>query len=491
MLQAKPAASAKSGIDEAPTVIHDAFRTPGQPLDDTTRSFFESRFGHGFGRVRVHADGTAAAAARALNAAAFTLGGDIVFAAGRYVPATSSGRGLLAHELAHVVQQSGRVMPTTLQRKSVPLPDYQQQGETCDPASLATALILWDRENAATSDPNSNIVGICNAALIYMMQNKATLVSQYSAGGADGAKTFNDNSNQLTAMRNRLRDAGTAATEVEYQSSSTILSGFGSDVHEVLRKLGLKKPATESQKDTLAEIFADAALNGLKPGEVAQIIWYMTVKQVDSSGKNLGTVPELHAFLIGRANAGTWFLSNQGDKPPLHLETGTLPDLHAALDKAAAAGQTGLITDPSLRRLLLTTTGIKILARQNYSQPFRALAPPGTFLAEVDETTFCCGERLTTWGFVGTAYSDKDIDALLASSGTGHGFLLGEMPPGVFTVYKTNPVTDKNNARATKIDKGDSSNGLLMRSTAVFVHAWLKPRTASDSSATGMGFQVY
>lgn len=77
----------------------------GQPLDGKARSFFERRFGHGFGDVRIHADDRAAAAARALDAHAYTCGRDIVFARGRYAPASSAGQHLLAHELTHVVQQ--------------------------------------------------------------------------------------------------------------------------------------------------------------------------------------------------------------------------------------------------------------------------------------------------------------------------------------------------------------------------------------------------
>ena len=77
----------------------------GAPLDRATRGFMESRFGHDFGRVRVHADGGAAASARAVQARAYTVGADIVFGTGQYAPGTSAGRHLLAHELAHVVQQ--------------------------------------------------------------------------------------------------------------------------------------------------------------------------------------------------------------------------------------------------------------------------------------------------------------------------------------------------------------------------------------------------
>src|SRR5215211_6440422 len=62
-----------------PPIVHEVLRTPGQPLDRGTRAFMEPRFGHDFSRVRVHADGKAAEAARAVNALAFTVGRDMVF----------------------------------------------------------------------------------------------------------------------------------------------------------------------------------------------------------------------------------------------------------------------------------------------------------------------------------------------------------------------------------------------------------------------------
>lgn len=75
------------------------------PLPPALRQFFEPRLGCDFGRVRVHSDGAAAQAADALGARAFTVGSDIFFGAHQYAPATRVGRGLLAHELAHVRQQ--------------------------------------------------------------------------------------------------------------------------------------------------------------------------------------------------------------------------------------------------------------------------------------------------------------------------------------------------------------------------------------------------
>jgi hypothetical protein len=80
----------------------------GRPLDLATLAFFEPRLGADLGAVRVHTDGEAASSARALRAEAYTVGISIVFGAGRYDPQSSTGKELLAHELAHVV---GRTAP--------------------------------------------------------------------------------------------------------------------------------------------------------------------------------------------------------------------------------------------------------------------------------------------------------------------------------------------------------------------------------------------
>ncbi|HEX5709095.1 MAG TPA: DUF4157 domain-containing protein [Pyrinomonadaceae bacterium] len=90
----------------APPIVHEALRSAGRPLDSTAASFFSARFGHDFGGVRVHTDERSAESAEALGARAYTVGRDLVFGRGQYEPHTDGGRRLLAHELAHVVQQS-------------------------------------------------------------------------------------------------------------------------------------------------------------------------------------------------------------------------------------------------------------------------------------------------------------------------------------------------------------------------------------------------
>lgn len=97
--------------DAAPGVAT-ALGSPGRPLDRETRGLMESRIGFDFSKVRVHTDPKAAASARSLGARAYTIGNDVVFAAGRFTPRTTDGRRLLAHELTHVVQQSPAGAPS-------------------------------------------------------------------------------------------------------------------------------------------------------------------------------------------------------------------------------------------------------------------------------------------------------------------------------------------------------------------------------------------
>ena len=93
--------------DTTPASVDQVLAGPGRPLDPVLRQDMERRFGHDFSRVRVHSSAAAEQSARDVNAHAYTVGHNIVFGAGRFAPGTQEGRGLIAHELTHVVQQSG------------------------------------------------------------------------------------------------------------------------------------------------------------------------------------------------------------------------------------------------------------------------------------------------------------------------------------------------------------------------------------------------
>ena len=88
-----------------PPIVDEVLRSPGRRLDPTTRTLMERRFGHDFGRVRIHTDGRAARSADAVSAHAYSVGQDVVFGSGRYAPMTPAGQYLLAHELTHTMQQ--------------------------------------------------------------------------------------------------------------------------------------------------------------------------------------------------------------------------------------------------------------------------------------------------------------------------------------------------------------------------------------------------
>jgi hypothetical protein len=122
------------GRDDLSTLLGDALASPGIPLDETTRTVMEARFGQNFGDVRVHADPSSARAARALNARALTVGDHILFGAGHHATASGAGQRIMAHELTHVLQQrtgavAGRGRPDGIS-VSDPSDHYEHAAET-------------------------------------------------------------------------------------------------------------------------------------------------------------------------------------------------------------------------------------------------------------------------------------------------------------------------------------------------------------------------
>jgi hypothetical protein len=129
-VQPKPDSGFHPGAT-APQSVVETLHTPGAALDPASRKFMETRFGYDFGSVRIHSDADAARSASAIHARAYTLGNHVVFAPGAYDPHSSAGARLLAHELAHVVQQaSSRAASSgTLRRQAAP----QATAETAAP----------------------------------------------------------------------------------------------------------------------------------------------------------------------------------------------------------------------------------------------------------------------------------------------------------------------------------------------------------------------
>jgi uncharacterized protein DUF4157 len=146
------AAMSHSVVNSVPPIVHEVLRSPGQPLDAATRGFMEPRFGHDFSRVRVHTDEHAAASARAVSALAYTVSQNIVFGRGQHRPQTREGQKLLAHELSHVVQQSGGIGKSA----SLPPSSIGQLGDRFEQEADHAAGVVMTGENS--SPPQLGIV---------------------------------------------------------------------------------------------------------------------------------------------------------------------------------------------------------------------------------------------------------------------------------------------------------------------------------------------
>jgi Domain of unknown function (DUF4157) len=121
----------------APGSVEHALASAGQPLEPALCREMEQHFGWEFSRVRVHTGAAAERSAREVNARAYTVGENLVFGAGEYKPGTRQGRRLLAHELTHVVQQSGaaaNVVRRSNGFEDEPTREWPRAGTVVDPS---------------------------------------------------------------------------------------------------------------------------------------------------------------------------------------------------------------------------------------------------------------------------------------------------------------------------------------------------------------------
>jgi len=147
IIQRKPLPSGGGVLSKSPVHMQNAVSSGGRPLDRQTRSFFEPRLGYDLSSVRIHTGDTAGESARTIDAKAYTLGSHIVFGSGEYKPESESGKHLLAHELAHVAQQSEHSRGKTVHRcpDAASLTDFDTRATAIRAMAEFTALPLADR----------------------------------------------------------------------------------------------------------------------------------------------------------------------------------------------------------------------------------------------------------------------------------------------------------------------------------------------------------
>lgn len=203
--------------------IYRVLRSAGAPLDESVRQELEPLFGRSFANVRVHRDIEVAISAERLGARAYTVGNHIVFGAGEYDPKSRRGLRLIAHELAHVFQQSGAMLPNVLRIAEAASPfeaeadhvaDDVMRGVAAPPIhpGLAVALVQrdgcpgppeWVRISAAKKliwEPANAAIEMAYLKAHSSRESAILVGSQYEKGGwrdiklPKGApnKAFND-----------------------------------------------------------------------------------------------------------------------------------------------------------------------------------------------------------------------------------------------------------------------------------------------------------
>jgi hypothetical protein len=200
--------SSASAHDEIDTsAVTNVLKSPGRPLDASTRAMMEPRFGYDFSRVRVHTDAQAAMSAQAVQANAYTAGPDMVFGAGQYAPHSTQGQRLMAHELSHVVQQaSGPVA-------GAPVADGLSISQPSDPFEQSA------RANAMELD-SANVNGRHAQAGNAPRNLRPLPAAQTSAGDAHLQRDTAETANTISGVSAGIAGAGLLAGIV-----GTVFSG--------------------------------------------------------------------------------------------------------------------------------------------------------------------------------------------------------------------------------------------------------------------------
>jgi|GEM_PF-6704733 len=167
------AASADEDEFDIPPIVGTVLSSPGRPLDRHAREKMEAGFGHDFHDVRIHTDVVAQRSARSVNALAYTVGRNVVFGSGQYAPGSHRGMHLLAHELAHVVQQRGHAggvrgtgrSDATLERDADRAADRVVRGDRGTPPTAAAPRAMLARQAVPAESSTRRIPGPCHGRL--------------------------------------------------------------------------------------------------------------------------------------------------------------------------------------------------------------------------------------------------------------------------------------------------------------------------------------
>jgi hypothetical protein len=370
-------------VGDGPGHLRAALGSAGAPLPSPTRAYFERRLGRDLGGVRVHTDALAGASARAVGAAAYTHGSDIAFAPGRYQPESGAGRPLLAHELAHVAQQSGGAPELGLD--AAPLGVQR---------ALETLGGLWDTDAYSVVNDGTQDIGVeinrlrfkpgpgVNATQIALVQAvnsvnngtpisiNPTVIGRSIPSAKPGAGTHIDNWTDSASPLYGVREAGAAPAPLgSGTAESNTEAGYRFEVFGISFSHDASlydRPTLPTHGANASQIFETTALAvaGAQAGT-----YYGSVRwgwQSDAS--NTVTMLPLSVVSVGvpsatfNASAAIW---NTG--------TSATGAANQALPLAAGSANTtlpGAMTEPQLRARLATVEREIIVARTGNTMSF-------------------------------------------------------------------------------------------------------------------------
>jgi Domain of unknown function (DUF4157) len=226
----------------APPIVHEVLRSSGQPIDDAPRATFEPRFGFDFSKIRIYADERAAESARTVGALAYTVGPNVVFGRGQYQPHTEAGQKLLAHELAHVVQQHGATSaPMAQERLSQPHDPHEREAD-----NAASSVLQGHRVELGVSGrpPALQMAIEPEDVSGEMVGREFELLKSVSAAGM-------------------VLAAGTIVRAMSWNNSSqtVMVEGMGTLTLPLVGKIATRVPASVPKKDLRPHHTAVAGVN--------------------------------------------------------------------------------------------------------------------------------------------------------------------------------------------------------------------------------------
>jgi hypothetical protein len=276
-------------------------RGGGKPLAEPEKAFFESRLRCDFSNVRVYSDAKAAESARAINAVAYTVGQDIVFDAGRYAPQTPKGRLLLAHELAHVVQQSTASRAEVIRRQPAP-----------PPSSSASAAAVAPSFAQADYDAAVALIGSRNARLVsFLSQGRVGSTVRVRTehlpvqGGGPGSVSGIDFFFDLQIVAGAVPGARAAFQDIDVSPVMTAPTATLTQPLPIFVNAAL--PGTTNPANGLAEqLFHEGLHMLLKMDRVMELF------APGATNQQTGTLASFNTYKT-RAKAGSNFLPLQVD----------------------------------------------------------------------------------------------------------------------------------------------------------------------------------